>query len=74
MTLRERCIEAMDDAVTDDGYWHLPSGRIEKGFDAVLAVLAGHADEWKYAAYEKVADTDPDVFGSAALAVLKEDE
>lgn len=44
---RAELIEVLDDAITDNGYWHLPKGQAEKGLDAILNYLAKEGEvEW----------------------------
>ena len=81
MTLRSGAVEAMARALrahnfgTD--YW--PDDWAERAtwerqanaaLDALLVFLGEHTEEWKREAYALVDQTDRDVFGSAALAVL----
>jgi hypothetical protein len=72
MSLRQDLVEVGADVLQDAGHLEpFASQYAAAVLDAMLDLLTKRADEWKAAAYEHYSTTDPDVFGSAALAVLR---
>lgn len=75
--LRGQTIEAMAKAnceARNARIWPCIAHRQEAttGLDAALVFLSENAEVWRQAAYEKFPETDPDVFGAAAVAVLRD--